>query len=179
MFASLRYAEGISKDVRLDKNRRLYEDIPTANLKETFTRVGTNVRDQFLEKFFIEQGLNEKELCSELFMNEEEIKDLTNNPLFVVGNHTQGHVALTSLDESTIQADLDLSKEWFRKLGIKQPTIFSYPHGLIPDNSDSFLERNGFAYAVTAIEDRAIDIKDNQFRIPRYEGNAIRDFLLN
>ena len=168
----------VPTDRRWVAGRRLYEDIPSANIKEMFSRgAPKELRDKFIGVFFQDNNLEERVLSKELFMSEDEIKDLSENNLFEIGNHTHGHEALTGVgaDVGKIRKDLTVSQQWFKKLELKKPTMFSYPHGL--RGAVHVLRENGFLYAVTAGDERGVPEAPNSFLIPRYEGSSIRDFL--
>ena len=171
----------ISTDRRWAEGRRLYEDIPPANIKEVFSRgAPKELRDKFITSFFKKNSLNEDMLCKELFMNEEEIKHIAQHSLFEIGNHTHNHEILgqgKDIQTHRIEEDFKNAEKWFERLKIKKPTIFSYPHGL--RGAPHILRRNGIMYGVIAGDERPVGAmgNGNGLCIPRYEGNTVRDFL--
>src|SRR3989338_5590621 len=165
----------IPKDRRLVPDRRLYADVPSANIKEVFSAAGDDVRDAFLDSVFKQQHLNEKDLCQEMFMDTEEIRNLERDG-FVIGNHTHSHRALSYLTEAQARDDFQRARVWFTKILKSQPTLFSYPYGLVPKWPEDFLLKEGIDYAVT-VEDRPIAASDKPLLVPRYDMVWVRDFL--
>ncbi|MBI2047658.1 MAG: polysaccharide deacetylase family protein [Parcubacteria group bacterium] len=165
----------IPKDRRLVSNRRLYADIPTANIKEVFTAISPVIRDEFLSFLFEKYNFNEKELCEKLFLNPEEIKHIQKEG-FSVGIHTHVHEPIGVLGQEMLAADFEKSKKWFKKLIGKEPILFSYPYGIIPNWGTSAVQKEGMTYAVTVLE-RAVSANDNPLLIPRYDMATLRNFL--
>jgi len=168
----------IPAERRLFPDRRLYEEIPSANIKEMFSRVAPkNLRDSFITAFFKKNDLFEKDLSRKLFMSDAQIKDLANEPLFTVGDHTHSHEVLigSGVSEEKVRDDIRKSIKWFEKLGLPRPKIFSYPHGIV--GGSDILQEEGFSYAVIAGDERAVGANDDPLSIPRYEASSVRSFL--
>lgn len=179
-FLGQRYSEYASrffvpKDKRLVKNRRLYADIPTANMKETLTTIPFSIRDNFLDFLFQKYDIEEKVLCEKLFLNSADIQDLQKQE-FSVGIHTHVHEPIGALGPEGLRADFKKSKKWLKKIIGKEPTLFSYPYGIVPEWGPSAVQKEGITHAVT-VEERGVSQDDNPLLIPRYDMASIRQFL--
>ncbi|MDP3726657.1 MAG: polysaccharide deacetylase family protein [bacterium] len=165
----------IPKDRRMVKDRRLYADIPTANIKETFTAVPPAVRDEFLNFIFDTHHFDEAESARNIFLNEDEIQDLEEKG-FEIGVHTHVHEPIGALGAGGLHNDFKKSKKWFKKITGKEPKIFSYPYGIIPPWGSSAVAKEGITHAVT-VEEGPIATNDRPLLIPRYDMATIRTFL--
>jgi len=165
----------IPKDKRLYPERRLYEDIPTANFKEVFLKVPYKIKEHFLSDTLARLKVEERGIFSSLFMGEDEVIQLQKDG-FEVGSHTHRHHALTELDPEETKKDFLKSKTHFLRILGDTPAIFSYPHGYIPDSYKDILKEEKFTHAVT-IERRAVVADDSPFLIPRFDPIDIREFL--
>jgi peptidoglycan/xylan/chitin deacetylase (PgdA/CDA1 family) len=167
----------ISKSIRIYKNKRLDDDIPTANLKETLTVIPQNLKNNFIKSIFKNLKFNEAETVENLFMNIKEIKGLCNSG-FILGNHSYSHNNLSDLSVIEIRMDIKKAKkiiaDFFGKN--KKIDVFSYPSGRWSKNVMDALQDEKIEYGLT-IEERSVSSKDSPFLIPRYDANNIRDYL--
>lgn len=164
----------IPKDRRLTQ-KRLHEDLITANFKETMIMIPEDMKGRFLRFGFKTFGLNEKKISKELFMDESRVRSLKKAGMYI-GNHSHHHYALNVINEETLRNDLRLSKGVLADILGEQPDVFSYPHGRGNESARKILREEDLKYAVT-IEKRAIEKNDEPLLIPRYDTNDIRDFL--
>lgn len=167
----------ILKNKRLHKNVRLDDDILTANFKETIAVVPDKLRNDFIDNIFKQIGLNERILLKNLFMSVKEIKDMS-KICAMIGNHSYDHNNMTTLSLEEIKRDVVFSKKVISSIleGKDKINIFSYPHGRYNNKISKILSEYGFEFAVTIKED-SLNKKTNQFSIPRYDTNNIRDYL--
>ncbi len=165
----------IPKDKRIVPNRRLYADISTANIKETFTAVSSNIRDAFLNFVFAQYNLQERELVRSIFLNENRIRDIAGEG-FDVGVHTHVHEPIHTLGKKTFSDDFKKSKILMREILGTEPVLFSYPYGFVPEWGSSALLKEGVKHAVT-VEERGIISTDDPLLIPRYDMATLRTFL--
>ncbi len=156
----------IPKDKRLT-DKRLHEDIPSANFKETLISLPEDIRGRFLRHCFKVNGLNEKKISRELFMSQEEVKNLRKAGM-MIGGHSHGHYAMSIDDELFLKKDVQLSRQILTDLLGEAPAVFSYPHGRYGDAAVKVVKEAGFQYALT-IERRGVQATDNPFLIPRYD----------
>ena len=168
----------IPTDRPISTKRRHESDICIANFKEMFAKLPEKIPDMFLEWIFNEYSLDENQLASELFMNEDEIGKLSQSG-FDIGNHTHQHRAFDSTSPKDIQVDVETAQKYLGGILGLPPTIFCYPYGRVgknPADTARVLEKEGITHAVT-VEPRALNTDDKALAIPRFDTNDIRDFL--
>jgi len=175
VFPHMVEAFSISKTERLTRIRKLYDDVITANVKETMNRVPSAVRNLFLKTLFKELELNEKEMARSLFMAPEELKTLRETK-HAIGCHGHSHEALDSLEEVMIREDISSARKTLRNILGEITEIFAYPQSAPSGRLHDILEDEGFSYALTT-ERRGVARGDDPFLIPRFDTNDIRDFL--
>lgn len=167
--------EKIPKDKRVNKERRLFEDMLTANLKETLLVMPPDKKDAFLNRAFKFFGLDEKRIVPELFMSKEEVKKLAEKG-FEIGSHAHGHYSLNSIDSAAALREIRLSKKILAEVVGKPPDAISYPHGRVNDDVIKILKNEGFKYGFT-IENRALKKGDDPFRLPRLDTNDFKKMI--
>jgi len=156
-------------------NRRLHEDIPTANFKETMITLSRDEKDRFLNRYFAELDLDEKKIAQEIFMTKAEIKSLRQEGM-TVGSHSHGHYSMAAVGKEFIRQDIrQASQSLFEVLGEKV-SVFSYPHGHSTPESVKVLKEEGFEYAVT-IEPREVKSGDKPLLLPRYDTIHLKTLL--
>lgn len=164
----------IPKDRRL-VNKRLHEDVVSANFKEIMIRLDAKTKESFLDSVLKELGLDEKVLSRDLFMSEDTVRALSKQGFFVE-SHTHFHQSLENQQRNFLKEDLKMSTEIFRKVLGYAPSVISYPHGRISGEARDAVKDCGFSYGVT-IEPRNVSCQDDPLLIPRYDTNHLRDFL--
>lgn len=167
----------IPKNKRIYKDRRLDDDILTANLKEILILISPSLKDDFINSVFETLGFDEAKIIDDFFMNSSEIKSLCSKG-FILGNHSYSHNNLSSLSIKDIKKDIKKSKkimhDFFGSIGISN--IFSYPSGRWNKNVLGVLSKEKFKYGLT-IKEKPVSCRDNALLIPRYDTNNLRDFL--
>ncbi|MBI2047655.1 MAG: polysaccharide deacetylase family protein [Parcubacteria group bacterium] len=116
----------ISKTERLTKKRKIYDDIPTANLKETMNIIPRDIRNAFLDNIFKELALNEKKLSGEIFVSPEEIKELYTEG-HIIGNHAHSHGVLDTMEKLRVEEEFTVSQKILTGILGNPPTILAYP----------------------------------------------------
>jgi len=171
---SARHAEyakyKIPKDRRIIEKRR-YDDMLSANFKETMTILPQEAKEEFLRQTFENNSLDEKTFCRKLFMDETEIRELSKNGFFME-NHTHRHLALENEPLEIIKKELEDSQNILNGLLSYCPNVISYPHGRINELALSVLDEAGFTHGVT-IEPRIVKKGDSSFLLPRFDTNDI------
>lgn len=167
----------IPKNIRINNERRLFEDVLIANIKEKLLgQVPADEKDRFLNKIFLQTlKLNEKELAEELFMSKTDVKKLSEEG-FKVGSHGHGHYALNNLDVQTAVDDIRKSVNILSGLLRSHPADFSYPNGRYNEALPGVLKGEGFERAFS-IEAREISGDDNPYLIPRFDTNNIKKLI--
>lgn len=169
----IRYS--IPKDHRLTDKRR-YDDVISANVKETLMIVPRKVLDAFFVSVLGKLGIDERELAKKLFMNLQEIQTLDKEGFFIE-SHTHNHYSLNNESVETLREDIQASNMLLKTIRSRPPTVMSYPHGRSLPETRTVLASHGFTHGVT-IERRAIAHTDDYFLIPRFDTNDVRDFLI-
>lgn len=88
-----------------------------------------------------------------LFLSEDEIKVLSNNPLIEIGAHTVTHPRLSSLNLNDQKQEIIESKMVLEKITGKEITMFAYPFGGAYDfnsTSEQVVKDVGFEFAYTS-----------------------------
>lgn len=155
--------------------RRLHEDLATANFKEMLIMIPLEVRDKFLANCFIKLDLDEKKVTEELFMNKDEIADLAHRG-FIIGGHTHHHITFDRTDADFLRAEIQQSNKIINEITGSAPTIFSFPHGRYSPTALQVLKEEGFTHGVT-IEVRSVTAKDNPLVLPRYDANDVKKMI--
>ena len=103
------------------------------------------------------------------YMNWDEIKEIENSKIGIIGNHSHSHEYLVDLDEDEIIKDIEQSIKIFKnKLGYN-PIFFSYPFG---EYSLNFIEiiKKKFDFAFGQ-HSGVIDLSKNKLELPRFPIN--------
>jgi peptidoglycan/xylan/chitin deacetylase (PgdA/CDA1 family) len=100
------------------------------------------------------------------FMTMEQIKEIANNPLFAIGNHTHHHVITTNCSERELKEELKLSNNILKELLKKDVKIFAYPNGNYNSSVKQILKENGFILCA-GTEPRCITQEDDLLELPR------------
>ena len=167
----------VPKNKRMTQRRKIYDDVITANFKETMNLVPRTVRDSFLGALLFDMKVDEKGWARELFMSPREIKGLRDYG-HSIGSHGHYHDAFDMLDEQSILADIRVSKKLLEETTQVPVDIFAYPQSSPRDEIGHLLAEEQIAYALTT-EKQQVAGNVNHFHIPRYDTNDIRDFLNN
>lgn len=157
---------------RINKERRLFEEPNFANFKETMLLMPVSLKNNFLESVKLPV---EAESAKELFLSEEELKDLDSQG-FSIGCHSHLHDVFLGDDKEAMRQDIRTSKEVLHGILGKFPSIFSYPNGRYNDAVIEILKDEGFKYALS-IEVREVSKGDNQYAIPRLDTNDIKKMM--
>jgi peptidoglycan/xylan/chitin deacetylase (PgdA/CDA1 family) len=86
------------------------------------------------------------------YMTWDDLKDMSQNPLVTIYNHTWSHTSMGAVDRVTIESEVTTAqKQLEENLGIKNP-IFVYPYGSYSPLAIEVLREKGFIAAVTTIQ---------------------------
>lgn len=100
------------------------------------------------------------------FMTMEQIKEIDNNPLFTIGNHTHRHVITTNCSKSQLNEELKISNDILKELLKKDIKIFAYPNGNYNSYVKKILKENGFILCAST-EPYCITQDDDMLELPR------------
>ena len=106
-----------------------------------------------------------------LFMNWDEIRDLSKSKLVTIGAHTDTHPVLSHLDDQTAIKEIKLSRDVLQSRINREIRHFAYPFGEFEDISSRdvhITKQIGFTSAVTARNDFLRNEKEKDlFILPR------------
>lgn len=102
-----------------------------------------------------------------LYVNEEQIKELSNSGLVSIGSHTVSHSALATLNAEDIEKELKDSKEYLEKLLGKEMQTISYPTGSHNDTVVNIASKY-YKYGLTTISGTQNMSNFNKYKIVRY-----------
>lgn len=166
----------IPTDRRITTARKIFDDIPTANFKETMSIVPEEIKKKFLNALLREANLEERSLARGLFMSAAELRQLAAMG-HAIGSHGFTHDALDCLNDAEVQHEIAASKEIIGGIAGRAITLFSYPQSAPSADIFAALANVGFTHAVTVNTIRGVAPDDHPFLIPRYDTNDVRDFL--
>tara|TARA_Y100000590_G_scaffold456107_1_gene605991 strand:+ start:11533 stop:12480 length:948 start_codon:yes stop_codon:yes gene_type:complete len=106
------------------------------------------------------------------FLNKDELRLLSSNPLITIGAHSHNHLSLKNLDKNHCTQEIMESKKILEKLINKKIKHFSYPYGTKEDAGErefKIVEELGFSSAVTTSVGSVT--KKKIFNLPRIHIN--------
>lgn len=130
------------------------------------------VRNLLSSKYFEKYvGINEKTFAKELYMNENQIKQLVRDGMHV-GCHGYDHYWWNKLDSDLLEIELIKSKKFLMSMGCDMSQWTAcYPYGSSSDSVMAELESQGCKLAFTT-EIKVADIDSNsKLLIPRLDTN--------
>jgi peptidoglycan/xylan/chitin deacetylase (PgdA/CDA1 family) len=144
----------------LDEIRRFIKSNSTFNKEEFITQIYAQLEEE--EIYSSEDILDKK-------MNWNELKMLSDNPLFIIGGHTHTHPILSFLDSKKLDDEIAICLNMLKKKGGIKTVHFSYPEGQsIHYNKDVIvkLKERGIVCCPSAI-DGTNYMSDNLFHLKR------------
>tara|TARA_B100000795_G_scaffold35486_1_gene23416 strand:- start:667 stop:1500 length:834 start_codon:yes stop_codon:yes gene_type:complete len=137
---------------------------------ELIEELRIKILDNLFEKYI---GMSEGSFSRELYMNEEQLKDMLRSGQHV-GNHGYNHLWWNSLTKEEMREELDLSIAFLNKIGVDMNNwTANYPYGSYDDQSIEMLQERGCKLAVTTEVDIATTNKSTRFKMPRLDTNDI------
>lgn len=121
------------------------------------------------KKASFEWDMEYKEEDRATFLNEEEVKILSSNPLVEIGAHTNLHSRLSNLTEEEQRSDVLKSREILERVTGKKIKLFAYPFGGVYDfdnTTKKIVKELGFDFSYSNTQNLTRNTKDN-FCIPR------------
>lgn len=112
------------------------------------------------------------------FLNSDEVKQLSENPLITIGAHTHTHPRLSELNDDNQTNEIDESKKILEDITGKPVIVFAYPFGRqidITSSSPKIVEKCGFKGACLTKE-RLITDNSTSYALPRVN---IREYSLD
>ena len=122
-----------------------------------------NERRKIVKKLFIR---SDEKYFERSFMTMEQIKELDNNQLFTIGNHTHHHVITTNCTEGELKKELENSCNILKELLERDVRIFSYPNGNYNNAVIKILKEHSFILCASD-EPRCITKDNDMLELPR------------
>lgn len=166
-----RYSGGsvaVPRDEPINPKRR-FDDILTANLKETLIRMPLAERLGFIRHAMASVVPDEAALVRDFFMSADEIREMHQAGM-AIGAHTMSHAALDTLEVAEQEREIRQGSAVIEEILGRKSELFSYPHGRYTEGTIALLKAEGFRYGVT-LEVRDVAASDDPLRIPRYDTN--------
>lgn len=158
----------LPRDHLLNPNRR-FDDVLTANLKETLITLSYDERERFLDEMFHEIVSDEAQFAREFFLSRDEIREMHINGM-EIGSHTSRHIALNTLSPKAQEEEISIGTSFIEAVIGKHPRLFSYPHGRYTRETIDILKRAAYEYAFI-LGARSVSHEDGSFEIPRFDSN--------
>tara|TARA_Y100000310_G_scaffold126785_2_gene125801 strand:- start:4332 stop:5276 length:945 start_codon:yes stop_codon:yes gene_type:complete len=107
-----------------------------------------------------------------LMMNEMELKNLSENPLFSIGGHTHSHAILTTLDGTSLGKEIVSNKKKLESIIGRKIEHFAYPNGRLGEDISlskhpKTVLSHGYKFAYTT-EDNGVSKDVYNLLIPRF-----------
>lgn len=161
----------IPRKKRLRPATRKFDDLLTANLKDTLVALPPEIKNCFLEECFKLFSLREGDICKKFFMSKDQIRKLKAEGM-TIGSHTHRHFALDELDYSRQMTEINTSKNILEDFLDTKICLFSYPHGRFQNYTLDILKNLGFEFAVI-LKGRGVKQNNDCFTLPRYDTNDL------
>ena len=152
---------------------RRFDDVLTANLKETLIRMPLADRLGFIRSALASLVPDEAAFVKTFFMDADHVREMDQAGM-AIGAHTMSHAALDTLGTAGQGREIKQGSAVLADLLGRKSEIFSYPHGLYTEGTLNILKAEGFRYGVT-LEVRDVAAADDPLRIPRYDTNDRED----
>ena len=151
--------------------RRRFDDVLTANFKETLIALPFSERADFINHVFNKYE-DERKIADDFFVNPKEAQTMKKGGM-EIGAHGFRHLSLEVLSREEQRQDIEASKDVLEEMMGVSPEIFSYPHGRASGATLEILRANGFKYGVT-IKPEDVSSGADPLLIPRYDANDIK-----
>jgi len=126
--------------------------------------------DTLFQKYI---GISETALSREVYMSEDQLKHMIRSGQHI-GSHGHNHYWWNSLSKKEMNAELDLSLKFLKRIGVDMRNWTAcYPYGSFDDQSISMLREKGCKLALTTEVDIAKTDKNVRFLMPRLDTNDL------
>ncbi len=142
------------------------------NLKHMIGIMPDELKNKILNKIFPLHFDDEKSFSEELYMNKEEIKEMSENG-HEFGSHTRSHPILSHLSEGKQKEELFDSKRILEKILNKKINSLSYPYGKYNDATLKLVKETGYTNGII-VKPEDNSKNTNLFEINRYDCNDVK-----
>ncbi len=121
----------------VSKNKEINYKYDTSNdtviLKNTlYNYLDRKLSAQIIDKIFNECYGDEKKFCRGLYLDKEQLREISKNKLFSIGLHTESHINIPSATKDEVRNEISNNYNYLKNdLGIKNIKGISYPFGTI------------------------------------------------
>lgn len=112
---------------------------------------------------------DEKAFASELYMNEDQLKCMNRNGMYI-GNHGYDHYWLNSLDSESQESEIIESLRFLKKIGSSiESWAMCYPYGAYNDSLVEIIKKHNCKIGFSTKVDIAYLEKEKAFELPRLD----------
>jgi len=163
-------------DDKVKKERKYrWDDALTSNLKYNLAIMPFKYKTKIINEIFFVKFEDEKKICSELYMNMDEIKEMAENNM-IFGGHTHNHPMLSHLNDEEQLKEIAGSKKILENIIKIKMKSFSYPYGNFNDSTIRILKQEGFLCSTTTDTGINVGRNINKFALLRLDTN---DLIIN
>jgi peptidoglycan/xylan/chitin deacetylase (PgdA/CDA1 family) len=160
----------VPTDRRLNEKRR-FDDVITANLKEVLIQMPPDERMAFVDEMFRVLSLHEEGMADIFFLNEGDIHTMQGQGMHIAA-HGWSHLGLDTLPASAQRQEIERGQNAVSEVtGFRSP-LFSYANGRYTDETFALLAAAGIRRAFI-LGARDMTREDNPFAIPRFDANDV------
>jgi peptidoglycan/xylan/chitin deacetylase (PgdA/CDA1 family) len=123
-----------------------------------------------LASTFSAAGISLPDLNERYFLDEQDLKNLSQHPLVAIGGHTSSHAALATLSGEQAFRELAENRTYLENLVEEQVVHLSFPYGnarACGDREFALAAKAGFATAVTTEDSPLLSSRRNLHALPR------------
>lgn len=145
----------------------------------TFTRLSARLerlpaqaREQVIDQVRELADITTKQLCGDVMLTWDEVREMTNVADFTFGCHTVSHERFSMLPDEQVQFEISRSRRTVEEEIGSEVSFFAYPYGTRKDFDDrtvQVLRNDGFDCAVTTVYGRT-RFHSDLFRLNRVIG---------
>ena len=142
------------------------------NLKYMIGIMPDDLKNKILNKIFPLHFDDEKSFSEELYLNKEEIKEMSEDGQ-EFGSHTLSHPILSSLNEEMQKEEIYESKKIIEKILNKKINSFCYPYGKYNETTLKLVKNASYTNGII-VNPEDNTKSTNLFEINRYDCNDIK-----
>lgn len=150
----------IPKDYRLNIHKRLKDSVLVANIKQVWSELPLEIKENFITPWFKKIVVSEREFCNKFFITPKQLKIMSRAGLDI-GSHGYSHTSLKTLDVTDQEKDIIESKNIIESIIDRPIRSFSYPFGEYNGQTLQILNKVGFKYATVYNHNKPIHTISN------------------
>lgn len=135
------------------------------------TAIPESLRNEMSSKLFAKYvGLSEENFARELYMNEDQIRTLKENGMFI-GLHGYDHYWLGNLNEEEMKKDVDKALDAMREFIDPSCWVMNYPYGSYNQGVIEYIKSKSCVLGLTTEVAPADLTEENRFTLQRFDCN--------